>query len=192
MHRKRADDALVEHCARLGVCVYRGSAANVAERVLLCAEKHGWQQFARINADSPFLDAGLIDEGIRGLLADELDVVTNVQPRTYPHGIAVEVFSTAAFRRSYRNMQDADEHEHISRHFYRHADRFRIGVIPPAARDYTDVRLTVDTPADLKRAAVLIERLGPNAETATWREIVAAYRRCWPPAGLCAAGQSRT
>jgi spore coat polysaccharide biosynthesis protein SpsF (cytidylyltransferase family) len=172
------DDPLARHCARLGLRVFRGAEDNVAQRVLTCAESHGWRQFVRINGDSPFLDPDLIDNGIRRLVTEQLDIVTNVQPRTYPYGIAVEVFRTAAYRSGYERMREAAELEHVSRRFYAHNEEYRIGHLPLAGCECADVRLTIDTLEDLHRAAALVEHLGPDEETATWREVVAAYRAC--------------
>ena len=136
--------------APVWACVFfRGSEDNVAKRVLECAENHGWRQFVRINGDSPFLDPGLIDDGIRRLIALRFDVITNVQPRSYPYGIAVEVFRTAAYRAGYERMRDAADFEHVSRHFYAHSADYRIGQIASADCDCTDVRLTIDTLEDL-------------------------------------------
>jgi spore coat polysaccharide biosynthesis protein SpsF len=176
---EKADDRLAEHCRKLGVGVYRGSANNVAKRVLDCVETRGLGHFVRINADSPLLDPWLIEVGIERLANEALDLVTNVDPRSYPHGVAVEAFRTNAFRRAYRWMTHPDEFEHISRYFYRHRAQFRIGYLPPADADYSDIRLTVDTEDDLRRAAALIEHLGPAYETSSWREVIAAYRACW-------------
>ncbi len=177
---EKADDTLADHCRGLGVAVFRGPADNVAKRVVDCAAASDWSHFVRINADCPFLDPGLVDSGIRRLVDDLLDLVTNVEPRSYPYGVAVEVFRTNAFRRAYRWMTYPDEFEHVSRYFYRHRDQFRIGHLPPADADYSGVRLTVDTEDDLQRAAVLMEHLGPACESSSWREVVAAYRACWP------------
>jgi len=177
-----ADDALAEHCRSLGLPVFRGPSANVAQRVRDCADAHGWSHFARINADSPFFDPELIDTAMQRLVHDVRDLVTNVAPRSYPYGVTVEVFRTNAFRRAYRWMTHPDDLEHVSRYFYRHGARFRIGYLPPADGDYTDVRLTVDTEDDLQRAALLIQRLGSAYETSSWSQIVATYRECWPEA----------
>lgn len=187
-----ADDAVAEHCAAVGVRVFRGSAGNVARRVLQCVEIHGWSRFARINADSPFLDPWLIDAGVNQLVSHPLDLVTNVQPRSYPYGITVEVFCASAFRRGYRWMERPDDYEHVSRYFYRHADEFRIGYLPPADGDHSDVRLTIDTPEDLRRAAVLIERLGSDADRASWPQVVATYRAGSTSQGNRAAQLART
>ncbi|MFQ5805857.1 MAG: hypothetical protein ACE5I3_05335, partial [Phycisphaerae bacterium] len=121
-----------------------------------------------------------IETGMRRLVCDTLDFVTNVEPRSYPQGVAVEVFRTDAFRKAYRQMNHPDDFEHVSRYFYRNDTQFRIGRLSAADTDYTDIRLTVDSEDDLARADTLIRRLGPAYENSAWSQIVAAYRECWP------------
>jgi len=180
--RDSADDAIERHCDRLGVPVHRGWLDNVARRVLDCARARGWEYFARINADSPFLDPLLVQTGVRRALKDRLDFVTNLRPRSYPYGIAVEVFSTDAFARAYGRMSRADDFEHVSPFFYRHLDEHRYVNLACPHGDCTDVRLTVDDPADLDRAERVIERLGDGWSRAELCDVIAAAREIALPA----------
>ncbi len=170
------DDRLAAHCHSRGVSVFRGSLDNVAKRVRDCAETHGWDYFARINADSPFLDPHLIEQGFRRAIDDRLDFVTNLQPRTYPYGMSVEVFSTEAYQRAFDQMSKPEDCEHVSTLFYRNLHAFRYANLAcPDAHD-TDVHLTVDNEADFARAETLIHHLGDGYVRAPLDRIVTAYR----------------
>ena len=171
-----SDDSLAAHCCARGVSVYRGALDNAAMRVRDCARAHGWDYFARVNADSPFLDPTLIERGLRRALDERLDFVTNLQPRTYPYGIAVEVFSRDAFERAYDRMSLPDDYEHVGAYFHRRLTEFRYANLACAERHPTDVRLTIDTEADLIRAEDAITQLGSGQEGASWQQVAAAYR----------------
>lgn len=169
------DDRLADHCDALGVGVFRGALDNVAKRVHDCAVDHGWDYFARINADSPFLDPHLIEQGLNRAVAEHLDFVTNLQPRTYPYGIAVEVFSTEAYQRAFDGMNRPEDHEHVSAYFYRNLTEFRYANIACPKGYDTDVRLTVDSEADIARAEDVIRHLGDAHGRAPLDRIIAAY-----------------
>lgn len=158
------DDAIAAHVARRGVPVFRGSHDDAAGRILACAEAQGLAYFARINADSPLLDPELIDGALRRAQCEALDFVTNLQPRTYPYGVAAEVFRTAAFRAAYPRMTDPADREHVSRYFYRNMESFRCAAIRLEGRDCSHMRLTVDTAEDLARIERLLEAGGDWTE----------------------------
>ena len=171
------DDALAEYAAsRLGLPVFRGDVDNVAGRTLACAENEGADWFVRINGDSPFLDANLMDEGIRLAIEAGADLVSNVVDRSYPYGIAVEVFRTITYRRVIPEF-DAMEREHIARHFYQHPERFRIVSLPPSADpSLVGVRLTVDDQVDLENVSELLAALGDEADSAGYERVAELAR----------------
>ncbi len=166
--RGPGDDAITEHAARRGVAVFRGSAEDVAARILGCAKEFRLEYFARINADSPLLDPGLIDEAFARARRERLDFVTNLHPRTYPYGVAVEVFRTEAYQAAYERMADPADREHVSAYFYRNLDAFRWAGLRLDGRDLSHLRLAVDTAEDLAR----IDRLMASSEH--WSGLVAA------------------
>ena len=154
------DDAIAAHCARRGVGVFRGPHEDVAARILGCAQEHGLELFVRINADSPFVDPGLIDQALERAVRERLDFVTNLHPRSYPYGVAVEVFRTAAYRAAYELMSEAADREHVSRYFYRHIQSFRCATLRLDGADYSHLRLAVDTAEDLARIGGIMEAKG--------------------------------
>lgn len=171
-----SDDRLADHCRDRGVAVFRGSLDDASRRVRDCAETYGCDYFARVNADSPFLDAALIEHGLNRAVADSLDLVTNLRPRTWPYGIAVEVFSARTYRNAYERMDRPEDFEHVSAFFYRHLAEFRYANLVSPDGDHTDARLTIDDEADLVRAEELIRRLGPGYDRAPLSRVIAASR----------------
>ena len=171
------DDELARHVAEdLGGDVFRGDLEDVAGRALTCAIERGAEWFVRINGDSPFVDASLLDAGIRLARESGADLVSNVLDRTYPYGIAVEVFRTETFQRVHESF-DALEREHIARHFYQHPDRFRLVPLPPSPNpELAQVTLTLDQPEDLGVIGGIVCALGDRVVSADYETVAKLAR----------------
>lgn len=168
------DTPLVVFAEQAGIPVFRGPAEDVATRVATCATHLKATHFARINGDSPFVDPALIDLGVRIALESGADFVTNLKPRSYPYGVAVEIMKLDTFLQVLPDL-DASEREHITQVFYRHPDRFKIESLPLATREgLPGIRLTVDEPDDATMIRRLFHRLGPGLLTAGFEEVASA------------------
>ena len=86
------------------------------------------------------------------------DVVTNVRPRTHPHGQSVEAIRADAFRRALALMTEPGDREHVTPALYRHPELFSIARLP-AHREWPAVSLAVDTHEDLARIAAVVARM---------------------------------
>ena len=53
--------------------------------------------FVRVSGDSPLLDQRLVDRAVDIFMAEEPDIVTNIQARTFPRGQSVEVIRSDVF-----------------------------------------------------------------------------------------------
>jgi spore coat polysaccharide biosynthesis protein SpsF (cytidylyltransferase family) len=144
------DDPLAAYAEANGLPVFRGSLDDVAGRMLACAEAYRFDRIFRINADSPFVDPDLISQACDIAGKAEHDIVTNLCPRTFPYGVAVENLSVAAFARGYGSITDAADLEHATQYFYRHPDDFTLYNIRCPHGDLSRHRLTVDTAEDLE------------------------------------------
>lgn len=160
---RSVDDALETWAREAGIPCYRGQTEDVAGRMLGCARWSGLAWFARVNGDSPFVMPSLLDQAAEIALTDPCDVVTNLMPRSFPYGVAVELFATEAYGRAHARMTEPEDREHVSRYVYRHPDEFRIRAISCPEGDLSAGRLTVDTPEDLE----------------AFRRFVAASRTPW-------------
>jgi spore coat polysaccharide biosynthesis protein SpsF len=170
------DDAIADWCAARGMVVFRGDADDVGGRVLAAAQAHGLDALARVNGDSPWLDPTLLTTAVRELREGDWDLVTNLLERTYPYGVAVEVMRTAALEAALAGARP-EEREHVTKPFYRDPGGFSILNLRSDGLDSGDLRLTVDTEADLERFTALVARLGPRSTTAPLSEVIANARR---------------
>ena len=152
------DDPIAAYAEEVGVPCHRGPLANVAQRYLEAAERFGLDAFVRVNGDSPLLDQRLVDAGVRMFKAGDADIVTNVYPRTHPSGQSFEIVSTALYRRTYPELTDPQDLEHVTRFFYRHPHRFRIRNLE-AGRDEHALQLSVDTEEDARAVGRILEAM---------------------------------
>ena len=171
------DDPIAAFATQAGARLFRGSSDDVASRAFDCAENFGFERIVRVSGDSPFIDPTLIVEMVTRAEASPTDIVTNVFPRTYPPGMSVEVIDTSALGGALSDM-DVEDREHVTRYFYRNPGRFRIQNVASPDPRLAEVSLTVDTPADLEKAAWILSRLGPHPERASLEQVV-QLARAW-------------
>jgi spore coat polysaccharide biosynthesis protein SpsF len=152
---REIDDPLIEWAQESGVNYYRGSAYDLKERIKGCVVHFDAEYFARVNADSPFIDSSLIDQGFDFLRRSNFDLYTNLYPRTFPYGYSVEVFNSKSF---INEIDQNKELENITTYFYTHSEKFRIKNLCLENEDYSKLELTVDTPDDLEKMRTLYSK----------------------------------
>jgi spore coat polysaccharide biosynthesis protein SpsF (cytidylyltransferase family) len=174
----RPVDDEIERAARAeGVDVYRGAVDDVAGRAVACADAHGMTGFLRFTGDSPFFPRALARRLLaRAAEGDDWDLISNARARTYPIGATAEVVRVDALRLACESA-DADDHEHITRFFYAHPDRFRIVDVAETGDRGAGLRVAVDTPDDLERTRWTLAQLDGPAQTATLDEVARLSRR---------------
>lgn len=167
------DDPIADFAAAEGVEVFRGSLDDVAKRALDCADAFGFDRFARICGDRPFLDPEMVGHLVDIHFRDDLDLATNILKRTYPMGMASEILSTESLRRVLKETSDPYDREHVTSYFYTHTDRFRIFNQESSSPYDTSISLAVDTRRDLDRAEWIASRLGDEVVTADANKVIA-------------------
>lgn len=157
-----SDAPIQAFCRDRGVRCHRGPLDDVAGRFLQVIDAYRFEAVVRVSADSPLLDPRLIDRAVNLFGAGDADLVTNVFPRSFPKGQSVEVVGAVPLRRAYSRMRMPEEREHVTAHFYGNPEHFRI-VNFRAERDYSGVRLCVDTPDDFSVVEAIIGKMqGPH------------------------------
>jgi len=167
------DDPLADwaRSAEIGLWRDAGDPGDVAGRLVRAGEALGAAWVFRVNADSPLVDPGLLLEGVRTIEAlhargegDRFDLVTNLEPRLDPYGVAVEGVRVAGLRSvldsALTGCSSAREaREHATQLLYapeRGGRRKALGA--PDRADLSRVRVTVDTPTDLSRFRAFLAR----------------------------------
>jgi spore coat polysaccharide biosynthesis protein SpsF len=154
------DTILCELASRLGIAVYRGSDTDVLGRMAGAAEAFDLDPVVRATGDNPAVDieaAGRALAALNGLHADY------VCEDGLPYGAAVEAVTRDALIRAAREARDPDDREHVTTWVKRRSDLWNLAFpAPPMPLRRPDVRLTVDTPADLAYVRSLFARAGSD------------------------------
>jgi spore coat polysaccharide biosynthesis protein SpsF len=143
------EDAVVaEAAAAVGCEVYRGSLHDVLGRYHGALQALGpADHVVRVTADCPLTDWDVIDAVVERHLDCDADYTSNTVDRTYPKGLDVEIVKADCLKAAALEGHDPYEREHVTPFFYRRPERFRITQLIQAV-DNSDLRWTVDTPAD--------------------------------------------
>jgi spore coat polysaccharide biosynthesis protein SpsF len=159
----RYDDVINQLAMDMGIPCYRGSEHDVLSRYAQAAQHHVADVVVRVTSDCPLLDPVLVDAAIAAFETGECDYLSNMQPPTWPYGMAVEVFSAKALMQAQLEATQAAEREHVTPFIYWHPERFRIKNIV-ATQNLSHHRWTVDTPEDYRLVSMIFEALSALPE----------------------------
>jgi spore coat polysaccharide biosynthesis protein SpsF len=171
----RADDeVVVAEARRLDVRVVRGPVDDVLGRFAQAAADWDGPYVFRATADNPLVDI----DGPRRLL-ELLDAGADYcLEEGLPVGAAVEAVRTEALREAARSATAAYDREHVTPYLRHQRSRFDVRQMPaPAALYRPNLRLTVDTRADLEFVRSLVEQAGGGERLVPLREILSLVDR---------------
>ena len=170
------DNPIVKLADALGVGVIRGPRDDVLARFLVAIEDFEGP-IVRITGDCPLSDSTLVDAVIeRFLSVPGCAYASNVEPRTFPDGLDVEVIDAAALRAIALSPLSPYDCEHVTSAIRTQPERFRHAPLI-APQDMGDLRWTVDEPDDLEFVRTVVRRLGARRHEADMAEILSAVRR---------------
>jgi spore coat polysaccharide biosynthesis protein SpsF len=145
------DDAIAQWCEQAGVATFRGSEHDVLHRYVNCARTSGFDHVVRLTADNPFTDVPELHRLVQHHLAGSFDYTHSFG--MMPLGVGAEIFTRAALERSHTEGREPHHREHVNEYIHEHPELFRIGVLDvPVDKRAPDLRLTVDTEEDWRRA----------------------------------------
>lgn len=173
------DDDVAALGAGLDVRVFRGSEEDVLSRYRGAAAAAAAEVVVRVTADCPLLDPGVIDRVVDQLCAspDAADYASNVVERTFPRGLDVEALFVDTLERVDRRARSASAREHVTYYILREqAALFTIHSIADAT-DNSDLRWTVDEPADLELVRLIYRELDLATTALAYGEVIAWARR---------------
>jgi spore coat polysaccharide biosynthesis protein SpsF len=173
---KATDGPIVAFSQKLGIPTFRGSEEDCLDRYYQCAQRFEADVVVRITGDNPLVDASVCDSVIQPFLATELrwDYVGNDGKPAFPLGLAAEGFTFAALEIAWREASAPRFREHVTLYLYENSQRFRVLQLS-ADRDYSGMRWTVDTPADLAFVQTVFGHF-PD-DRFPWREAVEAIEQ---------------
>lgn len=157
-----SDDIVESYCLKNDINVFRGPLNDVAARFLQCALEYQLDYAIRINGDNLFTDPMLIDEMVDIAINNNYDFVSNVEGRTFPHGLSVEILRTSFYSLIYQNLTSDRLKEHVTLFLYENPQlgnrlNFKNNICPFQG----SIQLAIDTPADVEMAKKII-RFAPK------------------------------
>lgn len=154
-----SDDVVAAACDRLTVACVRGSEEDVLSRFRLAVSRHHADALVRLTADCPLHDPRLIDVVVGAWRASPTwDYVSTVLVRTLPRGLDVELVTADALRRVHL-VATGHHRVHVTSGVYADPHSFAcLGLC--VAPDSSDLRMTLDTPADLEALQAVVAELG--------------------------------
>jgi len=155
---EESDDPLSHYVRGMGISVYRGSLEDVFARFRSCLEEFPCAWFFRICADSPLLDPRMLRTMLAYSDRSDLDLVTNIFPRTFPKGRSVEMLLSRTFAAIDPTRLSADDREHVTRFYYNHPNEFKIFNIASTEQTPASVSLALDTITDLNELTRLLQQ----------------------------------
>ena len=160
-----SDDPVADLCRTVGVECFRGHATDVLERVTGAARWVGAETVVRVSGDSPFLDGAPVDAVIEALGGGEVEVAENHRVRGWPIGTAAEALTRQTLEKIADEAREPRHREHVTLYAYEEDAGLAIKHVPPPHElEAPELRLCVDTVADLDRARRLCEALGPKRD----------------------------
>lgn len=101
-------------CNSLNISISKGSKEDVLSRFAITAKAFKSDIVVRLCSDCPLIDPNLIDMTIEKFLENDLDYINNVEKRTYPDGLDVEVFKAEALYITDKQVVDPKHREHVT------------------------------------------------------------------------------
>jgi spore coat polysaccharide biosynthesis protein SpsF len=145
-------DAVIESEAlRCGAKAFRGSEEDVLSRYYYAAKGNNLDVVVRITSDCPLIDPRIIDDIVQFYKNNNYDIVTNagndVENRTYPRGLDVEILSFDILENAYINASEKYQREHVTPYIY---EVVQNKFYYKNQSDYSKYRWTLDTDEDFQ------------------------------------------
>lgn len=165
------DNQIEQEALKYGALVYRGSLNDVLERYIGAIKQYNVEKyFVRITSDCPFIDPAII-EGASDLFEKSgADYVSNVEKRTFPHGMDVEVCSCDALFKTDEEEKDIKIREHVTYHIRLSNNYKKLDYVTEDA--HQDIRITLDTEDDYTALQAAYDLLPENF---TWKDVNELY-----------------
>lgn len=155
--------AALEQVARgCGAGIYRGSEHDVLGRYLGAARMAKAEVVMRVTSDCPLIDPRICGAVLDLRGREGADYAANNMPRSFPHGLDCEAFTTEALSEADRVTRDAYDREHVTPWLRRapHLKRANLESGRPALERH---RWTLDYPEDLAFFRAVFEALPPGS-----------------------------
>ncbi|MDR2632980.1 MAG: spore coat protein [Treponema sp.] len=166
--------------AQAGFDLLAGSKEDVLSRYSLAVRGFGIDRLIRATGDNPFVFVDAANTINQEALARKADYAGY---SGLPYGAGVESVAAQALLRAEAEASLPAEREHVCPYLYTHPELFLLHrPLAPLVWQDPAVRISIDSPADYRRAAALFQALADTGGPVSQGEpIIAAYRRLFKP-----------
>jgi len=171
------DKVLVKFAKDRGYKITTGSVYDVLSRYLKAAREVGADYVVRVCADCPLISPEVIDEIVeKHLSAKNVDYTSNVDKRTFPLGLDIEILSTKVLEKEERLAKEPHCREHVTIFIREHPEMFKIQTVEAKGiMRRPDLRLTVDTMDDLLLIREIYSELYSGKDIVDIKEVIKLF-----------------
>lgn len=154
---------IIDIANKVGVDYCQGSVNDVLSRFVKTAEGENADFIVRVTSDCPLIDPTFVDQAIDLCINGGYDYVS-IDGKSFPDGMDCEVFKYSALIKADKEATLQSEREHVTPYIWKNGT-VKGGTIFKSERVYhkenwSDYRITVDTPEDFRLVECLIQTLG--------------------------------
>ena len=153
------DKILLKIAKQNNIYSFAHSLEDVLLRTFSCAKKFSLSHVVRISGDSPLIDPNLILHLFQSIRY-EIDIVTNVFPRSLPKGFSCEIIKIETLKRILDFTNDLKYREHVTNYIYDNPDKFKICNISNEKKIDIDKNFSIDTESDYQFINKLYQKQG--------------------------------
>jgi len=151
------DDAIEDYCKARGWTCVRGSETDVLSRYAVAVRDSEAGIVVRVTSDCPLFSPRILDDMLVAFDPHSMDYMsTNWPQRTFPVGLDCEIMRGDALLAIAETATDAYDREHVTPHFYRNPDRFRLAG-HRCPQPLAHLSITLDTSEDYERLVTFLE-----------------------------------
>lgn len=171
------DREIAKFCERAAISCFRGSEADVLDRVYSAAKSADATVVVELTGDCPLIDARIIDQMIMGFFVNDVDYHTNSVFRSYPDGMDVQIVKLSALRQAWQDSSDVYDREHVTPYIYNNPHLFKIShQVASMDEFWPELGLTLDEELDYQFLSDLVKAV-ENPESISCRDIIAYLKR---------------
>jgi spore coat polysaccharide biosynthesis protein SpsF (cytidylyltransferase family) len=170
-----ASDQIEQIADRCSVVTFRGPEKNVLDRYLGAAKAVNADVIMRVTSDCPLIDPDICANVLALLTRSNADYACNNMPRSFPHGLDCEAFTSSVLEFAAAEASEPGDYEHVTP-WLRRSSQIRRENFSSGNSELASNRWTLDYPEDLEFFRAL-SRVCPGFSTARMEEILVALKR---------------
>jgi len=158
--------------------LYSGSEYDLIDRFYQTGKKFNASVIVRITADCPLVDPEVVDQMILEFKKEKgaSDIVTNVEPSTFPHGLEAEIYSMDIIEKLWKDIEDKNLREWFPIYIKKNIQKFRILKIKNST-NLSNYRWTLDYQEDYELIKEIYKKLYKENKIFMMSDILELFKK---------------